>query len=58
MIINTYDYFENCIELQIITITDYDYPRSGHGAFPFWLLCLFEIWPSHAYQTIQCSKSD
>ena len=28
MITITYDYFENCIELQIITITDYDYPRS------------------------------
>ena len=26
------DYFENYIQIQIITITDYDYPRSGHGA--------------------------
>ena len=29
MITITYDYFENCILLQIITITDYDYPRSA-----------------------------
>ena len=29
MITITYDYFENCIQLQIITITDYGYPRSA-----------------------------
>ena len=29
MISVSYDYFENGIILQIITITDYDYPRSG-----------------------------
>ena len=29
MITITFDYFENCIQLQIITITDYDYPRSA-----------------------------
>ena len=30
MIAITYDYFENCIKLQIITITDNDYPRSAY----------------------------
>ena len=29
MITIAYDYFENCIELQINTITDYNYPRSA-----------------------------
>ena len=28
MITITYDYFENCIYIQIITITDYTYPSS------------------------------
>ena len=32
MLILTYDYFENCIWLQIITITDNDYPRSDYHA--------------------------
>ena len=32
MITITFDYFENCIYLQIITITDYDYPRSVRQA--------------------------
>ena len=29
MIAVAYDFFENCILLQIITITDHDNPRSG-----------------------------
>ena len=33
MITIIYDYFENCIQLQIITITDYNYPRSDEKRF-------------------------
>ena len=35
MITITFDYFENCILLQIITITDYDYPRSVKKSINF-----------------------
>ena len=46
MITITFDYFENCISLQIITITDYDYPSSADLS-----LCWSHIqhcWKSHA----------
>ena len=35
MITITFDYFENCIQLQMITITDYDYPRSDWSSLVY-----------------------
>ena len=41
MILITCDYFEHCILLQIITITDYNIPMSAHF-FPKDRLLVFE----------------
>ena len=48
MITIMYDYFEKCIRLQIITSTDYAYPRSvpcGPVPYLFKLCPLVQKWP-------------
>ena len=67
MITITFDYFENCILLQIITITDYDYPRSASWAdqlLPQLLMKQFDTLPiqcrhiEHMHEGVWFRKND